>query len=392
MKSTPVKNEKDLFNPDRSGWEIVKFGDVVTEVKNTSPRSNDEIQYVIGLDHIDPLDIHIRRWDSPDKGTTFTRQFKKGQVLFGRRRAYQRKAALAEFDGICSGDIIVMEAKPEMLEPSLLPFLVHSEAFYRWAVSTSAGSLSPRTKFKHLAEFEFKLPPLSVQKEISDLLKSMDSLEEKYSGKVLSLERLYQVTIENYFSNNDDWQKIKLKNVAEINKKSLTQKTDPSYEFSYLDIASIAGPKKLGNLNRTTFREAPSRARRIVNDGDIVMSLVRPYHRAFVLIDEAENLVSSTGTAVVTVDSAKVLNSFVFHQFFTKRFLRYCENRMTGTNYPAITPGDLADFVLFIPNEFKLQEKVAQELNLIDKVIEETIFTQNKLNMAKFSIINNVFS
>src|SRR5690606_3389314 len=104
---------------------------------------------------------------------------KKGQVLFGRRLAYQRKAALAEFDGICSGDIIVMEANENKLEPDLLPFLVHNDEFFKWAVNTSAGSLSPRTKFKHLAEFEFKLPPLPVQKKITALLWKLDKLKEK---------------------------------------------------------------------------------------------------------------------------------------------------------------------------------------------------------------------
>jgi type I restriction enzyme S subunit len=127
---------------------IVRFGDVAREVtESTHSPLEDGFEYYIGLEHLDPESLKIRRWGLIEETeTTFTRVLRAGQVLFGRRRAYQRKAALAEFDGICSGDIIVMEAKPDRLLPELLPFIVQTEGFYEHALSTSAGSLSPRTR------------------------------------------------------------------------------------------------------------------------------------------------------------------------------------------------------------------------------------------------------
>ncbi len=120
------------------------------------------IERYVGLEHIEPENLHIRSWGLVAEGTTFTNHFKPGQVLFGKRRAYQRKVAVADFEGVCSGDIYVFESKdPDKLLPELLPFICQSEGFYEYAVKTSAGSLSPRTNWKHLAEYEFPSRPLT---------------------------------------------------------------------------------------------------------------------------------------------------------------------------------------------------------------------------------------
>lgn len=180
MKDLEKKLKTIFSEKDQKTWKTVKFGDVVREVKKTcSDPDGEGFERVVGLEHLTPLDVRIREWKTTADSTTFNKVFRSGQVLFGRRRAYQRKAALADFDGLCSGDIIVMEAIEETLDPMLLPFIVHGEKFYEWAVSTSAGSLSPRTKFKHLAELELSLPPLQLQREISNLIWKIQNLVEK---------------------------------------------------------------------------------------------------------------------------------------------------------------------------------------------------------------------
>jgi type I restriction enzyme S subunit len=112
---------------DKSSWKAVTFGDVVREVgKSTNDPIRDGIKRVVGLEHIESECIHLRSWASIEDATTFTKVFRKGHVLFGRRRAYLKKAAMADFDGICSGDITVLEAKDGLL-PVLLPFLVNND-------------------------------------------------------------------------------------------------------------------------------------------------------------------------------------------------------------------------------------------------------------------------
>lgn len=173
-----------MLDLDRTAWERVKFGDVV---KNANAKSTDlatdGIDRVIAMEHLDPGELAIRRWGPFEAGTTFTRRVTPGQTLFGKRRAYQRKVAYAEFDAICSGDILTFEAIPEKLLAELLPFIVQSDPFFERAVGTSAGSLSPRTNWRDLAKFEFDLPPLDEQKRIADLLWAV----ERHRRELVSL-------------------------------------------------------------------------------------------------------------------------------------------------------------------------------------------------------------
>ncbi|MCE1931705.1 restriction endonuclease subunit S [Enterobacter hormaechei] len=139
----------------------VKFSDICREFKLSSkdPIADGYNRYV-GLEHLDSGSLKIRRWgmleeDSP----TFTRVFKKGHILFGKRRPYLKKAAIAEFDGVCSSDIIVLESKPNtVVSYELLPYIIQSEPMWNWAVLHSAGSLSPRTNFSSIAKLSISLP------------------------------------------------------------------------------------------------------------------------------------------------------------------------------------------------------------------------------------------
>ena len=98
----------------KPGWTRVAFGDVVrlSRERAPDPEAAGFTRYV-GLEHIDPGDLTIRRWGRVSDGTTFTNVFRPGQVLFGKRRAYLRKVAVPDFGGVCSGDIYVLESKDD---------------------------------------------------------------------------------------------------------------------------------------------------------------------------------------------------------------------------------------------------------------------------------------
>lgn len=128
---------------DRSKWKRVRFGEVVENLNETCDPTEAGIERFIGLEHLEPGSLHIRSWGNVADGTTFTRRCRPGQVLFGKRRAYQRKVAVAEFDAVVSGDIYVFAAKEDRLLRELLPFLCLSERFFKFAVETSAGCSLP---------------------------------------------------------------------------------------------------------------------------------------------------------------------------------------------------------------------------------------------------------
>ena len=156
---------------------IVKFGDVAREYKITI--KNSAGYPIVGLEHLTPSEIDLVHWDE-NVETTFSKGFKKGHVLFGRRRAYLKKAAVAPFDGICSGDIIVIEADEDKIRADLLPFIIQNDLFFDYAMSKSAGGLSPRVKWTDLKEYEFNLPPLIEQESLVDLLSSAYETKKAY--------------------------------------------------------------------------------------------------------------------------------------------------------------------------------------------------------------------
>ncbi|MDR1581164.1 MAG: restriction endonuclease subunit S [Synergistaceae bacterium] len=156
----------------------IKLGDVAQECRETI-KGNKHGLSVVGLEHLAPSEVTLSGW-SVDGDNTFTKAFHKGQMLFGRRRAYLKKAALAPFDGICSGDITVIESKHDKLLPELLPFIIQNDTFFDFAVGKSAGSLSPRAKWEHLREFEFELPSIAEQRKLADLLWAANATREAY--------------------------------------------------------------------------------------------------------------------------------------------------------------------------------------------------------------------
>ncbi|WP_144780514.1 restriction endonuclease subunit S [Marinobacter maritimus] len=153
--------------------EIVKFGEICREVKlTTKDPISDGYERYIGLEHLDSGSLKIKRWGvTKEDNPSFTRVFCRGHILLGKRRPYLKKAAIAEFDGICSSDIIVIEPKKELKD--LFPFIVQSNDFWDWAVKTSSGSLSPRTKFKSLSSFKLMLPDkLGQNSLLQEVIKS----------------------------------------------------------------------------------------------------------------------------------------------------------------------------------------------------------------------------
>jgi type I restriction enzyme S subunit len=144
LKPNPAWAALPLF--DRTGWKRVRFGDVVENCNETCDPAEAGLERFVAMEHLEPGSLHVRSWGNVADGTPFTRRCRPGQVLFGKRRAYQRKVAVAEFEAVVSGDIYVLAPKDtQRLLPELLPFLCLSERFFQHAVGTSAGSLSPAT-------------------------------------------------------------------------------------------------------------------------------------------------------------------------------------------------------------------------------------------------------
>lgn len=152
-----------------AGWRWVRFGDVVRQVKDrVDPETCGLDRYVAG-EHMDTDDLRIRQWGTIGDGylgPAFHMRFRPGQVLYGSRRTYLRKVAIAEFEGICANTTFIVESATENLLPEFLPLVMTSEAFHQHSIEQSKGSVNPYINFRDLTWYEFRLPPVDEQAEI----------------------------------------------------------------------------------------------------------------------------------------------------------------------------------------------------------------------------------
>jgi type I restriction enzyme S subunit len=169
----------------------VTLSDLAKESRATARNPLDEgIERFVGLEHIEPGNLKIQGWGNVADGTTFTKVFAEGDVLFGRRRAYLKKAAKADFKGLCSGDITVLKANPKNIKPELLPYYMSADPVFEFAVSNSAGSLSPRAKWRDLSKMELAIPDLKTQEEILKVFELLDKNIEGLANQKETLKKL----------------------------------------------------------------------------------------------------------------------------------------------------------------------------------------------------------
>ena len=172
----------------------VKFGDVVKDVKINIDRLNNPYEYYVAGDHMDSEDLTIHRkgcFTTDDVGPAFIRVFKPGQILYGSRRTYLKKIAVADFEGVCANTTFVFETKdPHAFEQRLLPFIMLSKDFTTWSIAKSKGSTNPYVLFSDLADFEFELPPLEEQKVLVDKLWAAYRLKEAYKKLLVATDEM----------------------------------------------------------------------------------------------------------------------------------------------------------------------------------------------------------
>ena len=187
----------------------------------------------------------------------------------------------------------------------------------------------------------------------------------------------------------EGWRLVRLGDVAEANRSGWSRSDDAT--ILYLDLTSIVVPGIMSCPKELAAAEAPSRARRRVHSGDILVSTVRPNLRGFARVREApKNLIASTGFAVLTPMS-DVDGSYVYHHVMTQQFADYLEKATTGQAYPAVRPADVTNFVLPIP-PLPEQWCIAAVLDSIDDAIERTAAVITATEQLRDSLLHELLT
>lgn len=186
----------------RDNWQTFRFGDLVRNVKAKVDRDNNPFDRYVAGQHMQTGDLRIREWGEFGNdyvGPAFHRRFLKGQVLYGSRRTYLKKVALAEFDGVTANTTFVLESKsPNMLLPELLPFIMLTDRFTEHSVSESKGSTNPYINWRDIAKYEFSLPPLDEQRRIAEILWATEEATECRIQAKESLSALVNALVRNF--------------------------------------------------------------------------------------------------------------------------------------------------------------------------------------------------
>jgi type I restriction enzyme S subunit len=165
-----------------NGWRRVKFGDVVRKVNDRVDPDTGGIERYVAGEHMETDDLTIRRWGEVGDGylgPAFHMRFKPGQVLYGSRRTYLRKVAVADFEGITANTTFVLEPSSKDLLPEFLPLVMTTEAFHEHSIKQSKGSVNPYINFSDLTWYEFALPPIDEQRRLVEILGASTELVER---------------------------------------------------------------------------------------------------------------------------------------------------------------------------------------------------------------------
>ncbi|WP_461865151.1 restriction endonuclease subunit S [Thermococcus sp.] len=145
-------------------WKVVRLGEVCTR-RNEIIHPEGEGKYkFIGLEHIESGRIKISNYGSDKEVKSSKFKFYPGDILYGKLRPYLDKAVIADFEGICSTDLLVLTAKIDKTLPEFLIYVIHSKGFINYATATTSGTNHPRTSWKAISKYKFGLPLLSEQK------------------------------------------------------------------------------------------------------------------------------------------------------------------------------------------------------------------------------------
>lgn len=379
----------------------VKLGDVAIEHKETCGGSKDGYP-IVGLEHLTPEEVTLTAWDE-DSDNTFTKVFRKGNVLFGRRRAYLRKAAVAPFDGICSGDITVIEAIPDRILPELLPFIIQNDGLFSFAVGKSAGSLSPRVKWEHLKNYEFELPSMDRQRELAELLWAMDTTKKSYQKLIAATDELVKSQFMELFSlsqaESNGWSIVPVSSVVI---KPL------SGEWGQEDTDGT-GVKVLRTTNFTDsgfidYSEVVRRSielkkveAKALRDGDVLIeksggSDTKPVGRVVFYQETSENFLFNNFTALLRPNTPKLNSRFLFTFLFVTYWnggTKLYENKTTGihnlkladyldnTMIPIPPIEDQEVFAAFVrqsdKSKFELEQALAELNATYKRIIAENL-------------------
>ena len=342
---------------------------------------------------------------------------RKGNLVLNNQQAWRGSVGVSSYEGIVSPAYLILELSNKF-DPHYANYLFRNSSMvsHYLIASKGVGTIQRNLYWGNLRRTPIFIPPLSEQQKISQFLDDktakIDQAVDLAEKQIALLKEHKQILIQNAVTRGlnpdvplkdsgvkwigrvpEHWDVKKLKFVSKINQHTLSENTNGNLSIKYVDIGSVSFENGIEKVENFSFKNAPSRARRLVNKGDIVVSTVRTYLKAITMVkEEYQDCIFSTGFAVVT--SNECLEDSFFELYAkSDAFTEQVSVFSKGMSYPAINSTDLSNLWVTVPPLFE-QQKIADYLDTQTAKIDQAIALKTahieKLKEYKSVLINDV--
>lgn len=403
-------------------WKLVKLGEVSVLTKGLTYASSDYADAENGFPFLTLKSILKDGGYSPEGLKYFNGRYEKqhilstGDVLFANTDLTRDGDVVGSplyFDGsdfstvaLYSMDLSKLQVDDRKVDSKYLYFFLMTHYAKRYMVNSSAGSTVLHLDTKRVAELKFNVPPIPEQKKIAAILTSVDEVIENTQKQINKLQDLKKATMQNLLTKGightkfkdsplgripHSWKVRKLNSLCSIDSTSLKETTDPNYRFQYIDISSVTTGTIRYPAETIVFSEAPSRARKVIRKGNILIGTVRPNLKAFAYFDaNGEDWIASTGFAVLQANQNND-SRFLFNLMLSDNISLQIEKMMIGSNYPAINSSDVKALTCLVP-PLPEQKQIASILTSMDDRIEVARSKLSQTQSLKQSLMQDLLA
>lgn len=379
----------------KPGWKRVKFGQMASCINDRVDNPSEAgVERYVGLEHLDPENLCIRRWGAPEEVESTKLRFRSGDIIFGKRRAYQRKLAVADFDGICSAHAMVLRAKPSIVIRDFLPFFMQSDFFMERAIAISVGSLSPTINWRVLAEEVFPLPPLEEQIKIMTVAAPLAELIYRYEVAIHEGQGV-TTSLRNYLMSTKtiDRKDYSLESLSigrygivdgpfgsNLTRRHFRATGHPIIKSSFIVSGMFAADRdKYDYVDDDTYNKL---RRNQVYPGDILVALIGANCGASAILphDHKPGIISQN-CLKITVNQDLCSQKYMLQHLKWLNESGRLVSHISSTAQPALSLGRMRGIPIALPNLIT-QSKIESDIDFAERSVTDLI---NRLNNIKLT-------
>jgi type I restriction enzyme S subunit len=387
-------------------WEVTRLGDISHQRNESVQPEQKRNDKFVGLEHLEKGETKIKAYGLASGVISSKFRFFPGDILYGKLRPYLDKAVIADFTGICSTDLVVIDQDKKKVHPNFLIYIIHSPNFISRAISTTSGTNHPRTSWNAIAKFKFPLPPLPEQKKIAEVLSSVDQAIEKVDEATEKTQRLKKGLMQELLTKGighkefkdteigripKDWELRKLGEIGKLErgKFAYRPRNDPRFyggKFPFIQTGDIGGANGVIKNYFQTLNEEGLKISKMFKKGTIVISIAGNIGDVGILDFDScfpDSIVGIKG------DSEKAKNLFLM--YLLQKFKRELDSIAPRSTQKNINLGILEAFKLPLPS-LSEQQKIAEILSGLDERLELLRNRKERLERTKKGLMNDLLS